>query len=100
MLKTTQNERTTHEFRIQGEIGERFQFTAGAFFDDVETNSQGAFQYFGAIGAGFDVAVTPGNGFVEGVNNPNGRNLPLQSLLTILLVKKSKPLCLQTFRLM
>ena len=72
-VETTQSERTSHEIRIQGEIGERFRFTAGGFFDDVETNSQGAFQYLGAVDAGFDVAVTPGNGFVAGVNDPTGR---------------------------
>jgi len=58
-VDTTQSERTSHEIRIQGEVGERFQFTAGAFFDDVETQSIGEFQYFGAFPAGFNTAVRP-----------------------------------------
>ena len=72
-LDDTQNERFTHELRVQGEVGERFRFTAGGFLDDVETNSIGQFQYFGAFAAGFDTATRPAGGNPEGVNDPNGR---------------------------
>lgn len=55
----TNSERTSHELRLQGDIGERFQFTVGAFSDDVETKSVGQFQYFGTSDAGFNTAVRP-----------------------------------------
>ncbi len=57
----TENERTTHEIRLQGEVGERFSYTVGAFFDDVETKSIGQFQYFGSLAAGLNTAVRPAN---------------------------------------
>lgn len=58
-VDTTQNERTTHELRFQGEVGENFRFTVGGFLDDVETKSIGQFQYFGALAAGINSAVRP-----------------------------------------
>ena len=61
-LDNTTNERTTHEIRIQSDADKRVSFTAGLFIDDVETNSSGNFQYFGAVDAGFDAAQTPGGG--------------------------------------
>lgn len=74
-VDNTNSERATHELRFLGEIGESFRFTAGAFLDDVETNSQGQFQYFGAIGAGIDTGVRPA-GLADGIGNPNARNRP------------------------
>jgi len=58
-IDDTQSERTTHEIRIQGEVGERFRFTVGGYFDDVETQSIGQFQYFGSLAAGLNTAVRP-----------------------------------------
>ena len=57
----TESERTSHEIRIQGEVGERFNYTVGAFFDDVQTQSIGQFQYFGALPRGLNTAVRPAN---------------------------------------
>ena len=74
-LDNTNSDRLTHELRFQGEIGEKFQFTTGVFFDDVETNSVGQFQYFGALGAGIDTGVRPA-GLPDGINNPNARDRP------------------------
>ncbi len=71
----TESERTTHELRFQGEIGDRFQFTVGGFLDDVETSSQGQFQYFGSLAAGIDTGVRPRN-LTDGVNNINARSRP------------------------
>ncbi len=61
-VDNTTNERLTHEFRISSDPDKRISFTAGIFIDEIDTNSTGEFQYDGAIGAGFDVAVTPGGG--------------------------------------
>lgn len=61
-VENTESERFTNEIRIQSDPENRVSFTAGIFIDDVDTNSTGAFQYHGAVGAGFDVAVTPGGG--------------------------------------
>ena len=79
-VDNTTNERTTHEFRVSSDPDKMFSFTAGVFIDDIETNSSGAFQYDGAVDAGFDVAVTPGGGGSiattaprQGVGNPNPR---------------------------
>ncbi|MBT8076933.1 MAG: TonB-dependent receptor, partial [Gammaproteobacteria bacterium] len=50
--------------------------TLGVFLDEGETNSEGQFQYFGAVDAGFNVSSAPGtlNGVpVRGVNDPTGR---------------------------
>ena len=72
----TDNTRTSHEFRVSTDPDKRWRVTAGVFFDDSETNSEGQFQYDGAVDAGFNVSAAPGtlNGVaVEGVNNPFGR---------------------------
>ena len=74
-LDNTRSERTTHELRFQGELGEKLQFTTGVFFDDVKTGSVGQFQYFGAIGAGIDTGVRPA-GLPDGINSPNALNSP------------------------
>jgi len=74
-IETTSSERTTHEIRLQGEVGERFKFTAGAFLDDVETNSEGDFQYFGSLDAGLNTGVRPAD-LAQGINNVNGRSEP------------------------
>lgn len=74
-VDNTDSQRTTHELRFQGEVGESFRFTVGGFLDDVETNSQGQFQYFGAIGAGIDTGVRPA-GLADGIGNPNARDRP------------------------
>jgi len=58
-VDNTDSERQTHEIRIQGEVGERFKWTVGGYFDDVETQSIGEFQYFGSLPAGLDTAVRP-----------------------------------------
>lgn len=71
----TDNERTTHELRFQGEIGERLSFTAGAFLDDVETKSLGQFQYFGAFAAGLNTAVRPAD-LAPGTNSVGGQVEP------------------------
>ena len=47
----TENERMTHEFRISGDIGERVRVLAGAYYNDVETNHIGEFQYASANAA-------------------------------------------------
>ena len=80
-VDNTENERTSHEFRISSDPDRTLSFTAGVFIDDIETNSTGAFQYDGAVDAGFDVAVTPGGGGGittgiprEGVGNTNPRS--------------------------
>jgi iron complex outermembrane receptor protein len=46
-LEITKNERTTHEIRVSSDSANRFRFIAGAFFNTVETNHSGEFQYFG-----------------------------------------------------
>ena len=80
-VDNTSNERTSHEFRISSDPDRTLSFTAGIFIDDIETNSSGAFQYDGAVDAGFNVAVTPGGGGGittaiprEGVNNTSPRS--------------------------
>lgn len=76
-VDNTNNERTTHEFRIQTDSDQRIRGTAGIFIDETITKSIGEFQYLGAVDAGFDVAIRPttaADGSVtEGVNNSNGR---------------------------
>ncbi len=73
----TKNERFTNEFRISTDADKRVRLTAGVFLDDGETNSEGEFQYNGAVDAGFNVSSAPGTrtdgSVVEGVNNPGGR---------------------------
>ncbi len=69
----TQSERVTHELRFQGDVADRFKYTVGAYLDEVETNSIGQFQYFGAIGAGFIPATRPAD-LAPGINSlaPSG----------------------------
>jgi iron complex outermembrane receptor protein len=45
-LEGTSSERTTHEIRISSDAANRFRFIAGAYFNDVETEHTGEFQYF------------------------------------------------------
>ncbi len=87
-LGNTTNERMTHEFRVNWDPTERLRITAGVFVDEQETVSDGQFQYFGAVDAGFNVASAPGTvtspanaepsqsnivSTVDGVDNPFGR---------------------------
>ncbi len=59
-LGNTSNERMTHEFRINTDEARRWRITAGVFYDDQKTLSDGQFQYFGATEAGFNQANAPG----------------------------------------
>ena len=43
----TRNKRTTHEFRVNWDATDRVRVLAGAYFNDVETNHLGDFQYAG-----------------------------------------------------
>ena len=87
-LGITTNERFTNELRANIDFTDRFRATAGVFIDSQTTESNGEFQYFGAVEAGFNTASapgtvtnpanaapTPGNivSTVEGVPNPFGR---------------------------
>lgn len=88
-LGNTSNERNTHEIRVNWDPIDRVQITAGIFLDSQQTQSQGQFQYFGAVDAGFNVSSAPGTvtsdgkppaadgsnitSTVDGVNNPYGR---------------------------
>lgn len=71
-VDNTQSERTTHELRFQGEVGERFRFTVGGFYDETETNSEGEFQTLTTPLIGFDTAPRPRD-LARGINNSNGR---------------------------
>ncbi|MEJ2535097.1 MAG: TonB-dependent receptor plug domain-containing protein, partial [Gammaproteobacteria bacterium] len=59
-LGETTNERMTHELRFSTDPSNRWRVTAGVFFDDQESTSDGEFQYFGSIDAGFNHAQAPG----------------------------------------
>lgn len=87
-LGETTNERFTNEFRINTNPERRWRITAGVFVDDQESTSDGEFQYFGTLGAGFNHAQAPGTitdppnqpptesnivSTVEGVTSPFGR---------------------------
>lgn len=87
-LGNTTNERFTNEIRLSTNPENRWRVTAGVFIDESESTSDGQFQYFGMIGAGFNAAQapgtitdppgvppTPGNivSTVEGVTNPFSR---------------------------
>lgn len=88
-VANTVNERSTHEIRVNWDPIDRLQITAGIFVDSQETNSEGQFQYMGAVDAGFNVSSAPGTitsdgkppaldgsnivSVVDGVNNPYGR---------------------------
>jgi len=59
-LGNTTNERFTNEIRINTDPARRWRITAGLFLDDAESTSDGQFQYFGAVDAGFNTASAPG----------------------------------------
>ena len=59
-LGNTTNERFTNEIRINTDPERRWRITAGVFFDDIESTSDGQFQYFGAQDAGFNMSSAPG----------------------------------------
>jgi len=56
----TTNERFTNEIRINTSAENRWRITAGVFFDDQESTSDGQFQYFGTDEAGFLSRSAPG----------------------------------------
>jgi outer membrane receptor protein involved in Fe transport len=64
-----ENERTTHELRISSSEGERFNFVAGVFFDDIETRVDTNF--FVAASAGFFAPNVPHSDSTT--FNPNAR---------------------------
>ena len=47
-LDESRNRRTTHEFRVTSDPARRVRFLGGAYFNDVETNHIGDFQYASA----------------------------------------------------
>jgi iron complex outermembrane receptor protein len=59
-LGETSNQRITNELRVSTDPARRWRVTAGVFFDDQKTESDGEFQYFGAVDAGFNQASAPG----------------------------------------
>ena len=87
-VERTESERLTHEVRFNTDPARRWRVTGGVFLDRQKTVSDGQFQYFGAVEAGFNVASAPGTitnpaqsppgagnivSTVEGVSNPYGR---------------------------
>jgi outer membrane receptor protein involved in Fe transport len=87
-LGNTTNERFTNEFRVSTNPENRWRATAGVFIDEQESTSDGQFQYFGSIDAGFNHAQAPGTitdppnappgegnivSSVDGVTNPLSR---------------------------
>ncbi|MEM8767773.1 MAG: TonB-dependent receptor [Pseudomonadota bacterium] len=68
-LGNTSSERFTNEFRISTDPAKRWRVTAGIFFDDQKTKSDGQFQYFGVAEAGFLTASAPGT-ITEPANAP------------------------------
>ena len=64
------NERTTHEFRVSSSEGERVNFVAGLFFDDIKTTVDT--NYFVAGSTGFFAQNTPITTSTQ--NNPNPRS--------------------------
>lgn len=87
-LGNTTNERFTNEFRIATNPENRWRITSGIFIDEQESTSDGQFQYFGTVDAGFNHAQAPGTitdpanapptegnivSTVEGVTNPFSR---------------------------
>ena len=81
------NERFTNELRVNTPVENRWRITAGIYIDDQETQSDGEFQYQGAVEAGFNQASAPGTitqggavptpsniiSTVEGVTDPFSR---------------------------
>ena len=47
-MEETENERTTHEFRVSADVGERLRLLGGIYLNDVETTHLGDFQYAAA----------------------------------------------------
>jgi len=47
-IDQSNNERTTHEFRVSTDADNRVRLLAGVYFNDVETKTIGEFQYLGA----------------------------------------------------
>lgn len=87
-LGNTTNERFTNELRVSTNPENRWRATAGVFIDEQESTSDGQFQYFGSIDAGFNHAQAPGTitnppnappdegnivSAVDGVTNPFSR---------------------------
>ena len=50
MIGHIENERTTHELRVSSSAGERVNFVAGLFFDDIETKVETDFFVAGSVG--------------------------------------------------
>lgn len=68
-LGNSTNERFTNEIRINTDPANRWRVTAGVFLDDQESTSDGQFQYFGTLEAGFNHAQAPGT-VTEPPNEP------------------------------
>ena len=64
-----ENERTTHEFRVSYSEGERVDFVAGIFLDDIQTKVDTNFYVAGSVG--FFAPNTPHS--QSTINNPNPR---------------------------
>ena len=47
-IEETENERTTHEFRVSADVGERLRLLGGIYLNDVESTHLGEFQYAAA----------------------------------------------------
>ena len=47
-VEETENERTTHEFRVSTDVGERMRLLGGIYLNDVESTHLGEFQYAAA----------------------------------------------------
>ncbi|MCY4425911.1 MAG: TonB-dependent receptor [Halieaceae bacterium] len=47
-MEETENERTTHEFRVSADVGERIRLLGGIYLNDVESTHIGDFQYASA----------------------------------------------------
>ena len=62
-LERTKSERTTHEFRISSDAENRLRFIGGVYFNTLETNHVGEFQYLSANDA-----------FSEHINSYNNDN--------------------------
>jgi len=69
MIANIENERTTHELRVSSFDGERVNFVAGLFFDDIETKVDTNF--FVAGSTGFFAPNAPIS--TSTINNPNPR---------------------------
>lgn len=87
-LGNTSDKRLTNELRFNWDFSDRGRATAGIFVDDQKSTSDGQFQYFGAVEAGFNQAQAPGTitnppnqpptddnivSIVPGVTNPFSR---------------------------